>query len=76
MSGWVEEMSEPVHSNRKNFKCENCDFETDQKIEFLVHKYNVHGLRLVQERGVGAGGEEAPLSVPITIVIFCKNINL
>ena len=50
MSGWVEEMSEPVHSNRKNFKCENCDFETDQKIEFLVHKYNVHGLRLVQER--------------------------
>ena len=36
-----------VHSNsRKHYKCENCNYETDQKIEFLGHKYNVHGISM------------------------------
>jgi len=36
-----------VHPNtRKHFSCENCSFQTDQKMEFLDHKYNVHGLSM------------------------------
>jgi len=36
-----------VHSNsRKVYKCENCDFETDQRMEILGHRYNVHGLSM------------------------------
>jgi len=36
-----------VHSNsRKVYKCENCNYETDQRMEILSHRYNVHGLSM------------------------------
>jgi len=34
-----------VHGNSKKvYKCDDCNYETDQKMTFLGHKYNVHGL--------------------------------
>jgi len=36
-----------VHSNsRKVYRCENCNYETDQRMEILSHRYNIHGLSM------------------------------
>ena len=48
-----------VHSStKKNFKCEHCNFETDQKLEYYGHVHNIHGLSLS-----GHGSEDMKIIV-------------